>query len=423
MADTAFLPKKLNRLFNKDQSPERMRIRRFRRNVLDRLILALADQQLVTGFSLMLTGWIVYPHDLGSAHFALIVYLSCLSSSSHLAAIVTLRKYFEDNQTLALFRITIISLFAVLLSLSISLTSAFGPFYFVFYFVTNLTAIGPLANSIGLLRNFISIMPILWTFWTGIWQIVPALRARFQTWLKCVIWPRVKRAGLGRCWSWTQTGMSERKSQKLRRTFWSVLTYVGSLSPMTVFLFQVAFAMISVSMALAQKFDPGSEDGDECSLNSPEENEMGYGQVLAILLLILPAIATFEAYKGMSIHGYWILASADHSAEEERKVRIEEAKEGLLPLLAIGYKVALSSDELASHPELNFTHEQVRALRNIMDGQSTRAQDFCPPSRQDTEQRVGEQGESTTSSTTVNAQGFEEGSGTTTRRGTWDAHD
>lgn len=128
MADTAFLPKKVNRLFSKNHNPERIKRCRFRRNVLDRLILSLADQQLVTGFSLMLTGWIVYHDALDGAHFALIVYLSCLSSTSHLAAIVTLRKFFEQNQALALFRITIISLFAVLLSVSITLTSAFGPF-------------------------------------------------------------------------------------------------------------------------------------------------------------------------------------------------------------------------------------------------------------------------------------------------------
>jgi hypothetical protein len=364
----------------------------------------------------MLTGWIVYPNDLGSAHFALIVYLSCLSSSSHLAAIVTLRKYFEDNQTLALFRITIISLFALLLSLSISLTSAFGPFYFVFYAVTDWFLIGPF----GIL---LSIMPILWTFWTGIWQIVPGLRACFQAWLKRVVWPWVKRAGLGGCWSWMQRHLSERKSQKLRRLFWSFLNYICFLSPMTVFLIQVAFAMISVSMALAQKFEPGSEYESECSLNSPEENEMGYGQVLAMLLLVLPAIATFEAYKGTFINRHWILASADCLAEEERKMLVEEAKEGLRPLLAIAHNVTLSCDELALHPELNLTHEQVRALRNIMDRQSTRAEDFCPPSRQDTEQRVGDQGDSTTSSTTVTSQGPGEGSGTFTRRGTWDAHD
>lgn len=185
LAETAFLPKRLNRPLSKNQNPERIRKWRFRRNVLDRLILSFADQQLVTGFSLMLTGWIVYHDDLDGAHFTLIVYLSCLSSSSHLAAIMTLRKYFADNQTLALFRITIISLFAVLLSVSISLASACGPFYFVSYYVTDkLLIIAPPGTEFVL-----SIVPILWTFWTGIWQVVPAMRKSFQARLRQRVWP------------------------------------------------------------------------------------------------------------------------------------------------------------------------------------------------------------------------------------------
>jgi hypothetical protein len=174
-------------------------------------------------------------------------------------------------------------------------------------------------------------------------------------------------------------------------------------------------------MALAQKFSPGSEK--LCSLNSREENEMGYGQVLAILILILPAIATFEAYKGTSIYKHRILAPADCILEEERKIRVEDAKEGLRPLLAIVHKVALSSDNLAPQPDLRITHEHVRSLRNTMDGQRTEAQGFCPPPRRDTEQRVGDQDNLASSSSTVASQGLEESSGTITRRGTWDAQD
>ena len=172
-------------------------------------------------------------------------------------------------------------------------------------------------------------------------------------------------------------------------------------------------------MAMAQKFSPGDENS--CSLNSGEENKLGYGQVLAILLLVLPAIATFEAYKGTSSLREQTIASADCAIEEERKVRVEEAREGLQPLLAIVHRVVLSSSELALQPEVRITEDQVRALRNIMDGRWTEARNFCPPSRRDTEQRVGDRGDSATSSTTVTSQGPEEGMGTITRRGTWDA--
>ena len=190
---------------------------------------------------------------------------------------------------------------------------------------------------------------------------------------------------------------------------------------MTVFLIQVVFATIIVAMALAQKFSPRGDD--ECSLNSPEENEMGYGQVLAILLLVLPAIATFEAYKGASDRNDSILTPADRIVEEERKVRVEEAKEGLRPLLAIVHKVVLSSDGLAPQSEVRISPEEARALRNIMDGQWPGPQPLCPPSRQDTEQRIESQHGSTSSLAAVPSYPPEQGSGTVTSRGTWDAHD
>lgn len=133
-ADTAFLHKKLNVFFSRNRSVESLRRCRFGRNVLSRLVLALADQQLVTGFALMLTGWIIYHNRLNSAHFVLTIYSSCLSSSSHLAALITLRSYFTENPTLALFRICIIPVFVILLAVSIVLSEhAFGPFYLIFW--------------------------------------------------------------------------------------------------------------------------------------------------------------------------------------------------------------------------------------------------------------------------------------------------
>ena len=128
---------------------------------------------------------------------------------------------------------------------------------------------------------------------------------------------------------------------------------------MTVFLVQILFAVNSVFMALFQKFSRGLSD-DVCSLNSPEENEMGYGQVLAILLLVLPAIATFEAYKGTPCFEDCIVAPANCAVEEERKVRVEEAKEGLRPLIALAHKVALSSEELGLQPDMQITEDQLR---------------------------------------------------------------
>lgn len=67
------------------------------RMTLDHLILSLADLQLITGFALLMAGYatvfsgIKKPQDYQNAHWTLIVYMSCLSSSTHLAAVLTLR--------------------------------------------------------------------------------------------------------------------------------------------------------------------------------------------------------------------------------------------------------------------------------------------------------------------------------------------
>lgn len=83
--------------------------------------------------------------------------------------------------------------------------------------------------------------------------------------------------------------------------FWASLDYAFFLGPCTVFLLQIAFALLDIALVLDRKFYPG--DGNDqgaitCSLNRKDENQMGYGQILALLMLTLPVISTIEAYKG-----------------------------------------------------------------------------------------------------------------------------
>lgn len=299
-AETAFLPRRLNARLSKNQDPVRIRWCKFWRIVLERLILALADQQLVTGFAILITGWIVYHEDIYTAHFTLVIYLSSLSSSSHLAAIVTLRKYFSVNPTLALLRIILIAAFAVVLTVSIAFADTFGPFYSILFYLMDATSLFfPIPEPLAIL---ISIWPILWTFWTGIWQVVPKSRDLFAAWIERRCWLpmcSVDRRVLcfQRLSAFIRHRTSEQTRHRLKKCVRATLHYMFFLSPGSVFVLQIIFAAISVAMVLAQKFSPG-DPGYECSLNSKDENKMGYGQILAFLMLTLPAIAAVEAYKG-----------------------------------------------------------------------------------------------------------------------------
>ena len=303
-AETRFLPKRLNAIISKNQDRVRIRRCRFWRIVIERLIIALADQQLITGFAILITGWITYHKDIFGAHFTLVIYLSSLSSSSHLAAIITLRKYFGANPALALLRIALITAFALVLAASIAVSHAFRPFYSLLLILVYGSVNDPtLSKSIAII---LSTWPILWAFWTGIWQIVPEIRDRFKVWVKRVWWPPVRAIGSRVCrpLRFVRYRLSAKASDRLTKCARNTLHYIVFLSPGTVFVLQIFFAAISVAMALLQKFAPGDPDYDQCSMDSVDENKMGYGQILAFLMLTLPAIAAVEAYKGEHLFAF-----------------------------------------------------------------------------------------------------------------------
>jgi hypothetical protein len=89
MDKNAFLPHKWKLRLNRGLNNASIKRRFFFRRVLDRHILSLADQQLITGFALVLAGHIKFTSEIQGAHFSLIVYLGCLSSSPHLAGVIT----------------------------------------------------------------------------------------------------------------------------------------------------------------------------------------------------------------------------------------------------------------------------------------------------------------------------------------------
>jgi hypothetical protein len=137
MDEKAFFPSKIQRWMHRGMSPNALEKRRLWRRVLDRLILGLADQQLVSGFALLVCGYITaFPHDIKTvyatygtlAHWNLLVYMACLSSSTHLACVLTLRKYFDEHRTTGIFRVLLIILFSLFLIPSIIMSYCFDIF-------------------------------------------------------------------------------------------------------------------------------------------------------------------------------------------------------------------------------------------------------------------------------------------------------
>ncbi|KAF2145189.1 uncharacterized protein K452DRAFT_356486 [Aplosporella prunicola CBS 121167] len=120
------MPKFIADWLSKNRRPESIRNLEFQRELLDRLMIALADQQLLTGFALLVSAFVLAGKDVNNlesfdskiswAQWDLVVLLSCLSSSSHLACVITLKHYFVKYHTSAWLRIILIILFAVLVA-------------------------------------------------------------------------------------------------------------------------------------------------------------------------------------------------------------------------------------------------------------------------------------------------------------------
>ena len=88
--------------------------------VLDRLILGFSDQQLATGISIILIGLFSICR-ISSYHFYVINNLGMFSCSSHLASVLSLRRYFQANPVVAKIRIIAMLFSAILLSTSLML--------------------------------------------------------------------------------------------------------------------------------------------------------------------------------------------------------------------------------------------------------------------------------------------------------------
>ena len=94
--------------------------------LLDRLVLGLSDQQLVSGIAILLIA-IITRCRIATYHFQLIMDLGTLSCATHFVSVVSLRTYFRKYLTAAITRIVAMVFFAALLVTGSFLTGRSTP--------------------------------------------------------------------------------------------------------------------------------------------------------------------------------------------------------------------------------------------------------------------------------------------------------
>ncbi|KAH0551476.1 hypothetical protein GP486_007309 [Trichoglossum hirsutum] len=315
---SAFLPRRVKNWLSRGITGHAKARYRFWRTVLEELILTLADQQLVTGIALLISIYINIPMNEFSfpgganfqdAYFTLVVYLSCLSSCTHIACIIMLRKYINSRKVITYVRLVLIIIFASLLSAAISVSEhAFSPLYRPMYIILIENA-GMSRCAYDISMATITAVVLMYIFWISIVNLIIPLRV------------------------WT-SGFVSRKCSFIMRMFPSnricgtryerILKAVCSFclfsTPLTIFILQIVFAVVSLVFAMAQKFAvaPKPSEGDLqmgitswCDLNNAADNQWSFGQSTAVLLLLIPILHAIQTYFDK--------ANAPEAAEWRRK--------------------------------------------------------------------------------------------------------
>jgi hypothetical protein len=279
------------------------------RPFLDPLIIGLGDQQLITGYAVLLSGWTkVLPSSTSSllvnnktkvgqkdfrvqgAHFVLILYICALSSSSHLAALLTLRKYLRKYKLIAKIRIALVFFFAACLLTSMITAICMPP-----------TAVehndGTSERS---RKQRLSFVVPLFLILVG-----------FSTALVCILYDPKRKATTSRALKssgGSTRGLARRVTDPRQRCLPLLdikktpahiglrILYYLFLNPIIAFAVQILLAMFSTVLVLSQKFAAPKDPERFCGLQDAAENVWGFGQTLSVVMLLLPAMSAFQTY-------------------------------------------------------------------------------------------------------------------------------
>ncbi|ORX95700.1 hypothetical protein BCR34DRAFT_628981 [Clohesyomyces aquaticus] len=234
------------------------------RPFLDPLTIGLGDQQLITGYA-----------ALTSSSFS--NYICAISSSPHLAALISLRKYFLRYKLIARVRITLIIAFAL------------------FLLAPMIAAIAK--PTMGVRGSGQEIAEREQDHAQWLFFIVPMFLTvlGFSTALVCVL-HRPRQSPLG---SPGRRGSSSSSNQlpiigRIAKS--SSIARVSSNNPAILIIYDLFLNPLIVFMVKSQKFAKPEDETEWYGLQDGGENTWGLGQTLSVIMLLLPAMSATQIY-------------------------------------------------------------------------------------------------------------------------------
>ncbi|KAL1631276.1 pre-rRNA-processing protein esf1 [Diplodia seriata] len=302
----------------------------FYRKVLTRVMITLGDQQVLTGIAIIISGYSRamqnhspmvedysrWRYRLVENHFFLIVYLACLSSSSHLAAVVTLKRYLIGNKVLAFLRLALIVLFALLLTVTICLSVPFGPPTILYLSIeANLETEKRMCQiwrkSYGPCEDI-----KLHRFWLVVFYIVAVVAILYPYWIAIIntfeSWNEELSAHFKRFWQnesrwlpmhWIRKAFTGLDSlgpgnfwKSLRRGLKKTFLFLALGSSGEAYCLQILFFSVSLFYVLLQRMSNKPPDHPELCDLSAGGTKWGFGQILPMILLAAPIISGIVSY-------------------------------------------------------------------------------------------------------------------------------
>ena len=224
------------------------------------------------------------------AHFVLILYICALSSSSHLAAFITLRKYFRKYKLIAKIRLTLVIFFAICLFASM-IAAICMPSTIVSHEDTGV-------DERSRVQRLAFLVPMLF------------IVVGFSKALVCILYDPKRRGSksptsdLSGSMAQIVRRLTDQKSPipspaqiiMLPAHFGLRLIYFLFLNPLIAFAVQILLAVLSAVLVLTQKFAQPSDQKSFCGLQDEGENVWGFGQTLSMVTLLLPVLSACHTY-------------------------------------------------------------------------------------------------------------------------------
>jgi hypothetical protein len=252
--------------------------RRFWREMIEKVVLVLSDQQLVTGTAILAVGIYRLPPSHGQIsfyHFTILADLAWFSSNTHQLAVMVLREYFQNNDALRIWRIIGMLTMGLLLLVVTGFTSVVPQSEN--YSCPAQCVILDFDFSGGLRGRPLALMLISVIFL--IWGYSVALSPFFSVTRN--FWDVEQ-------WSNTQ----RRPCETFRRVAKPVIRVIGSEG------FKIIFSTLFFALGIYELFSDRAY-GEQQLAEDQSEDQWSFGQILPLALLALPLLTALEVYYGV----------------------------------------------------------------------------------------------------------------------------